>query len=304
MKFIVTGGAGFIGNNIVRQLLRHRHDVTVVDNLHSGKLDNLTDLGDMIEFKKIDILNVDELKKLVRTTDGVFHEAALTVVQESYQKREEYWKVNVRGTENILKLANDIGFKVVFASSSSVYGNVTKIPIKENFERYPINPYGQTKLEDEHLAEKFHELGVKVIGLRYFNVYGEKQNPAYAGVITKFMERIRGRLPPIIYGDGSQIRDFIYVKDVAEANIKAMMGPTDFGFFNIGSGNTVSIKQLAQMMIRSSRLDIDPIYEKTLDGDIKASKADTSLAKETLLWKSTKRLQDWFDETIPNNLST
>lgn len=304
MKFIVTGGAGFIGNNIVRQLLRHRHDVTVVDNLHSGKLDNLTDLGDMIEFKKIDILNVDELKKLVRTTDGVFHEAALTVVQESYQKREEYWKVNVRGTENILKLANDIGFKVVFASSSSVYGNVTKIPIKENFERHPINPYGQTKLEDEHLAEKYHESGVKVIGLRYFNVYGEKQNPAYAGVITKFMERIRGRLPPIIYGDGSQIRDFIYVKDVAEANIKAMMGPTDFGFFNIGSGNTVSIKQLAQMMIRSSRLDIDPIYEKTLDGDIKASKADTSLAKETLLWKSTKRLQDWFDETIPNNLST
>lgn len=304
MKFIVTGGAGFIGNNIVRQLLRHRHDVTVVDNLHSGKLDNLTDLGDMIEFKKIDILNVDELKKLVRTTDGVFHEAALTVVQESYQKREEYWKVNVRGTENILKLAKDIGFKVVFASSSSVYGNVTKIPIKENFERHPINPYGQTKLEDEHLAEKYHESGVKVIGLRYFNVYGEKQNPAYAGVITKFMERIRGRLPPIIYGDGSQIRDFIYVKDVAEANIKAMMGPTDFGFFNIGSGNTVSIKQLAQMMIRSSRLDIDPIYEKTLDGDIKASKADTSLAKETLLWKSTKRLQDWFDETIPNNLST
>lgn len=299
MKFVVTGGAGFIGSNIVRQLLEHKHDVIVIDNLHSGKLDNVIDFGDGVEFKELDILDFEGLKNVVKTVDGVFHEAALTVVQESYQKKEEYWRVNVKGTENILGLAKDMGFKVVFASSSSVYGNTIKIPIREDFERLPINPYGQTKLEDEYLAEKYDKLGVSVIGLRYFNVYGEKQNPAYAGVITKFMERIVAKLPPIIYGDGSQIRDFVYVKDVAEANVKAMMSSTRFGFFNIGTGSTISIKQLAEMMIKSSKLDLKPIYEKPLEGDVKLSQADTNLTKRTLQWESTKKLQDWFDEIIP-----
>lgn len=299
MKFVVTGGAGFIGSNIVRELLKHKHDVVVIDNLHSGKLDNIIDFGDEIEFKELDILNFEELKNVVKTVDGVFHEAALTVVQESYQKREEYWRVNVKGTENILRLAKDIGFKVVFASSSSVYGNTIKIPINEDFERSPINPYGQTKLEDEYLAEKYYKLGVSAIGLRYFNVYGEKQNPAYAGVITKFMERIAAKLPPIIYGDGSQIRDFVYVKDVGEANVKAMTDSTKFGFFNIGTGSSLSIKQLAEMMIKSSKLDLKPTYEKPLEGDVKLSQADISLTKKILQWEPTKKLQDWFDEIIP-----
>lgn len=303
MRFVVTGGAGFIGSNIVKELVKEKHDVVVVDNLHTGKLDNLNDVIDDIELKKISILEFDEIKNVVKDIDGVFHEAALTVVQESFEKREEYWDVNVRGTENILKLAESGGFKLVFASSSSVYGNTTKIPIKEDFERNPINPYGQTKLEDEHLSEKYYESGVSSIGLRYFNVYGEGQNPSYAGVITKFMGRIAANLSPIIYGDGLQVRDFVYVKDVAKANVKAMTSSVKHGFFNIGSGNSTSIKELCYMMIRSSGLSLKPIFKQQQEGDIKLSQADINFTKKTLSWQATTKLEEWLKEAIPKILS-
>ena len=204
MKYIVTGGAGFVGSNIVKKLVSRGDHVIVIDNLNTGNEKNLSSIKDKIVFFKDSILNLDLLEKQTQGIDGVFHQAALASVQDSLSKPEEYHNVNVIGTENILKLAKKNNFKVVYASSSSVYGNPEKIPIKESDSKNPINPYAETKLEKEKLAKKYSEIGVKVIGLRYFNVFGKGQSKEYAGVLKLFLERIRDGLPPKINGDGTQ----------------------------------------------------------------------------------------------------
>ena len=238
------------------------------------------------------------MEKNMRDIDGVFHQAALTVVQDSFKNPEEYQSVNVDGTENIFKIANKNNFKVVYASSSSVYGHQDNVPILENFSKKPINPYGQTKLDDEILAEKYSELGTKIIGLRYFNIFGKGQTIEYAGVITKFLDRIRDGKAPIIFGDGSQIRDFIYVKDVANANYLAMISDISNLHVNIGTGNAISILDLAKTMIHVSGLNLDPIISEPLDGDIQKSHSDSSLAKNSFGWTSEMQLEDWLKDII------
>ncbi|HYL66150.1 MAG TPA: NAD-dependent epimerase/dehydratase family protein [Nitrosopumilaceae archaeon] len=298
MNFIVTGGAGFIGSHIVEHLVEQNHSVTVIDNFHTGKLENLARFRNKIEILDIDILDYEKLRNAVKNTDGVFHEAALTLVQESFTKQKEYHDVNVTGTENIFKLAKEFGFKVVYASSSSVYGDTKKIPIKEDVERKPLNPYGNTKLEDEYLAEKYSKLGVFIIGLRYFNVYGPRQNIAYAGVITKFLENIANGKAPIINGDGLQVRDFVHVGDVAKANLMAMESKVNFAFANIGTGTVLSINDLADIIIKASGLAIKPVHNPPLEGDVKDSQADVSLTKKLLGWKAEIKLKDWLNETV------
>ena len=292
MKYAVTGGAGFIGSYIVKNLIRNGHSVKVIDNLHTGKKDNLGKYQKEVDFCEVDIRNYEELKRNLVGIDGIFHEAALTIVQESYLKPDEYFDVNVRGTENVLKIAKEENFKVVYASSSSVYGNTTMIPIKEDFNRKPINPYGQTKLEDEFLAEKFSKDNVDVIGLRYFNVYGKGQTGTYAGVITKFLNKLKERKSPEIFGDGSQIRDFIYVEDVADANLAAMKSDTKSGFFNIGTGKTISIKELANIMIELFDEKLQPVFLESLKGDVKKSQANIEHAKEKINWSYKVELKD------------
>ena len=290
MKFIVTGGAGFIGSNIVRQLLKQNHTPIVIDNLYRGKIERISSLG--VEFHKVDIRDFDQLRNILKNSDGVFHEAALTDVQESFTKQQEYIDVNVKGTENIFKIAKKFDLKVVYASSSSVYGNPKKIPIAENSKRNPINPYGETKLDGEFLAEKYSKDVVSIIGLRYFNVYGEGQTGSYAGVITKFLNRLKEKKTPIIFGSGTQLRDFIFVEDVALANISAMQSNVKNGFFNIGTGITTSIQQLAKIMIELSGLKLEPQYEKALDGDVQSSQADTGLTESMLKWKYSVELRE------------
>ena len=180
---------------------------------------------------------------------------------------------------------------MIYASTSSIYGNPQRIPIKENSERIPINPYGQTKLDNEFLAEVYSKDNISIIGLRYFNVYGEGQTSSYAGVITKFINRLKEKKSPIIFGSGTQLRDFIFVEDVALANIAAMKSDVKNGFFNIGTGITTSIQQLAEIMIAISELELKPKYEKTLEGDIQSSQADTSLTESTLKWKYSMELK-------------
>jgi len=292
MKFAVTGGAGFVGNNIVRLLVSKGYEVIVIDNLHTGKMKNLDGILEKIEFKRIDIRKFKELELILKNVDGIFHEAALTIVQESFKKEKEYFDVNVTGTENIFKIAEKFKIKVVYASSSSIYGDSEQIPIKENSERKPINPYGQTKLECEFLAEKYTKKGVNVIGLRYFNIFGKGQTGSYAGVITQFMRKLNEQECPRIFGDGLQIRDFIHVTDIAEANLSAMLNNTNSGFFNIGTGLGTKIIDLAKIMIKIFDEKFEPVFEDSLNGDIKISQANMALTKKKINWESKIELEE------------
>ena len=298
MKYVVTGGAGFVGNHLVRLLIKEGHEVVVVDNLYKGKKENLEPVLSKIQFEEIDIRDYDNLERILKNIDGVFHQAALTVVQDSFDKPEEYHDVNVVGTENIFRLAKKNNFKVVYASSSSVYGHKETIPIKEESERNPINPYGQTKLDDEYLFKKYSDDGTEIIGLRYFNIFGKGQTLEYAGVITKFLDRISQKQPPIIFGDGSQLRDFISVEDIVLANLAAMESEISNLLVNVGTGNAITILELANMMIEISGLDMKPIFKTALEGDIKKSQADMSLVTKSFNWKAKKDLRKWLMEIL------
>ena len=298
MHFAVTGGVGFVGSHLVKLLVEEGHKITVIDNLDKGKKENLASVINKIKFQKIDIRDYQSLEKILKDIDGVFHQAALTVVQDSFSSPEEYFDVNVHGTENIFKLANENKFKVVYASSSSVYGHKLETPITEDAERNPISPYGKTKLEDEYLVEKYSNLNTEIIGLRYFNIFGKGQTIEYAGVITKFLDRINEGKSPIIFGDGSQIRDFIHVSDVAKANLMAMNSKSSNLIANIGTGNAISILELANMIINTSGLKIDPIFMEALEGDIEKSLADISQAKKHFNWEPKIELQDWLKEIL------
>ena len=300
MEFVVTGGAGFIGSNIVKLLVKKGHNVIILDNLNTGKRENLESIEDQINLHIVDIRDKKTINEIIKDSDGIFHQAALANVFESFSKSKEYFDVNVKGTKNIFEIAKENKIKVVFASSSSVYGEVKIMPITENIDRNPIHPYGQTKLECEFLAEKFSKEGLKVIGLRYFNVYGLGQNDAYAGVITKFLNKIKENKSPEIFGDGSQTRDFIFVKDVANANLSAMESEINFEFFNIGSQKSISILELAQIIIKKSGLNLKPEFKEPLQGDAKISLSDITLAIKKLQWNPTYKLDKWFEEEVFN----
>jgi len=301
LKYVVTGGAGFIGSHITEKLVQRGDDVIVIDDLNTGKEENLESIIEKINFVKGSILDIELLDKLTKDVDGVFHQAALASVQDSFSKPDEYHNVNVNGTENILKLAKKNNFKVVYASSSSVYGNPTRIPIKESDEKNPINPYAETKLKKEELAIKYSKMGVSVIGLRYFNVFGKGQSKEYAGVLKLFLERIRDKLSPKINGDGTQFRDFVYVGDVVNANIMSMDSDINHEFFNVGTNTSITILDLAKTIIKSSGFDIEPIFGPALKGDVQKTIANIDLIKEKIGWTPTVILEEWIDEIISTN---
>ena len=305
MKYVVTGGAGFIGSHLIEKLVKQGDVVTVLDNLNTGKIENLKSVSKKINFVQNDIRDFEVLRSLMENVDGVFHQAAMASVQDSFRIPEKFHDVNVNGTENIFKIAKEFGIKVVYASSSSVYGDTSILPITESDEKRPINPYAKTKLEKDKLAEQYAKNGVKVIGLRYFNVFGPRQSKEYAGVIKLFLERIQQGLPPLVNGDGLQIRDFVYVNDAVNANILSMESDIDFEFFNIGTGTTISILDLANMIIKFSGLKIKPIHRPALSGDVRATQADITKVKTMLKWRPTTSIQDWLKSAVldvKNNL--
>jgi len=298
MKYVVTGGAGFIGSNITKKLVERGDIVTVIDNMNTGKEKNLESVVDKINFVKGDVLDTEMLESITKDVDGVFHQAALASVQDSFDEPDEYHNVNVNGTENILKLSKKYGFKVVYASSSSVYGNPIRIPIKESDEKNPINPYAETKLKKEELAIEYSKMGVSVIGLRYFNVFGKGQSKEYAGVLKLFLERIRDKLPPKINGDGTQFRDFVHVSDVVNANLMSMDSDITHEFFNVGTNTTITIIDLAKTIIEYSGLNIEPIFGPALDGDVHQTKANIDLIKKKIGWEPSIMLVDWIKDII------
>ena len=305
MKYAVTGGAGFIGSNLVKNLVERGNEIIVIDNLNTGKKKNVKKNLKKINFFEVDIRDFSTIEDIMKNVDGIFHEAALASVQDSFIIPDKFFDVNVKGTENIFKIGKKLGIKVVYASSSSVYGNPISIPIKENDDKNPINPYAKTKLENDKMAEKYAKNGLKVIGLRYFNVFGPGQSKEYAGVIKLFLERIQQGLSPLINGDGLQVRDFVYVDDVVNANMLAMESNINGKFFNIGTGTTISVLDLANMIIKFSGLKLKPIHRLAVPGDVRATQADITKAKTMLKWKPTTSIQDWLKNAVldvKNNL--
>jgi len=285
MKYIVTGGAGFIGSHIVEELVKKGEDVTVIDNLSFGKRENLEKVNDKINFIEGDIRDKDLLNKEFKGKDFILHQAALRSVLNSFNNPEEYHDVNVNGTLNVLKAAKECNVKkVVFASSSSVYGDVKEFPQKEAHTTNPISPYAKTKLKAEKLCKEYSEKGLQTVSLRYFNVFGPKQDPKseYAAVIPKFITALLNNQQPTIYGDGEQSRDFTFVKNVVNANIKACGENTSGEIINIACGEKITVNQLLEKINQLLGKNIQARYKKPRKGDVKHTLADVSKQKELL----------------------
>ncbi len=302
MKYLVTGGAGFIGSHLVDELIRQNHKVIVIDNLSTGKKENLNQKAD---FHKLDICDFKKIKPLFSGIDGVFHLAAIPRVPISVENPVLTTKVNILGTVNVFKAAIENSAKrIVFSSSSSVYGDQKKLPLKEDMAPNPLSPYALQKLAGEQFAKLFTQLyKIPTICLRYFNVYGPRIdfNSDYSLVLGKFLKLRAQNKPLTIFGDGEQTRGFCYVNDVVEANIKAMESSKLKGgeVLNIGQEKSYSINYLSKLIGGEIQ------YLPRRLGDVLHTKADVSLAKELLDWQpkvdfpegveSTKK---WFQEKI------
>jgi len=268
MKVVVTGGAGFIGSNLAEELLK-KHEVTVIDNLSTGRIENLDQIMDKINFIEGSITDLDLLKVAFSGADTVFHEAAILSVQRSVDNPIASNEANVEGTLKVLVAARDCSVrKLVYASSSSAYGDTPTLPKKEDIKPNPRSPYAVSKLAGEYYCRLFSDVyDLKTACLRYFNIYGPRQNPQsqYAAVIPRFITRVLDHEPPVIYGDGEQTRDFTFVKDVMKANILAMQSEAE-DVFNIACGQRVSLNELAGKIMDITGIKLDPIYDKTRQG--------------------------------------
>ena len=278
MKVLITGGCGFIGSNIAHELSME-HEVAIIDDLSTGKKANIEDLD--VEFVQGSVADMDVLKKSFKDVDYVFHQAALPSVQRSIEDPIRANEVNVGGTLNVLVAARDAGVaKVIYASSSSVYGDTPELPKREDMKPDPKSPYAVTKLAGEYYCGIFNEIyGLKTVCLRYFNVYGPKQDPSsdYAAVIPKFVNCIQAGESPIIYGDGEQTRDFTFVRDVVQANLHAM--ETDaVGVFNVATGQRISVNDLADMIMEITGNHVDCVHNEPRAGDVRDSLGDISRA--------------------------
>ena len=303
MKILVTGVAGFIGSHLCLSLLSRGFEVWGLDDLSHGDLGRVEELEEYgLRFVKVDIRDRVEVRRVLREVKpvGVAHLAALISVPESFEKPALYMAVNVEGTRNLVSAANEVGVeRFVYASSAAVYGNPVRLPIDEDHPTKPVSPYGKSKLLGEKCV--LNEFRGSAFSLRLFNVYGRGQNPEYAGVITKFLERVSRGEPPIIYGDGEQTRDFVYVGDVVDAFIRALTSSLRGAYvFNIGTGNAVTINQLARMIIKLAGLNVEPIHADPRPGDIRHSYADISRTKRVLGWQPKISLEEGLKRLVEN----
>jgi nucleoside-diphosphate-sugar epimerase len=306
MHYLVTGGAGFIGSHTVDELIARGHSVTLLDDLSTGKSENLGESGSKIELVQESVANLDAVRRACRGVDCVIHLAAQTSVPRSVKDPIETNLINVNGTLNVLVAARDAGVKrVVFASSCAVYGKTAALPIDENVPPAPISPYGISKQIGEMYGRVFQELyGMEFVALRYFNVFGPRQDPGspYSGVLSLFNAAVKEGTQPVVYGDGEQSRDFVYVRNVVAANLLASEASQAPGLaINVGTGVRTTLNQTLALLEQITGRPAKAKYESPREGDIRDSQADISIAEgilgycpEVRFEEGLKRTWNWF----------
>ncbi|MBD3168991.1 MAG: NAD-dependent epimerase/dehydratase family protein [candidate division Zixibacteria bacterium] len=309
MKYLVTGGAGFIGSNIVRKLIEQGKSVRVIDNFSSGRRSNIEPILDQIEFIEGDVRDFWTVNRAVQGIDYVMHQAALPSVQRSIDNPLTSNEVNINGTLNLLEAARFHKVKrFVYASSSSIYGDTEVMPKNESMPPSPLSPYAISKLAGENYCRIFYQLyGLETVALRYFNVFGPNQNPysQYSAVIPKMITALLKGKQPTIYGDGEQSRDFTYIDNVVNANLLACRSEGGVGkVMNIACGDEYSLNILMGKLNSIIGSEIKPIYTDSKPGDIKRSLADISLARENLKYETTVGLDEGLLKTVEYFRST
>lgn len=290
MRYLVTGGAGFIGSNMVDELLRRGHAVTVLDDLSTGKEGNIAHVRGKIEFRKGTITDLEAVRACCRGIDYVIHLAARTSVPKSVADPIETNHVNIGGTLNVLVAARDAKVKrLVFAASSAAYGETPTLPKVETMQPAPISPYGVTKYVGELYGQVFDRIyGLECVSIRYFNVFGPRQDPSsqYSGVLSRFMLAVLENKPPVIFGDGEQSRDFTYVENVVDETLRACEAAGASGkVFNGGTGARITLNQVVALLEKITGRKLKAQYEPPRAGDIRDSQADVTLARDILGYK-------------------
>jgi len=309
MRYLVTGGAGFIGSNTVDELVRRGHSVVVLDDLSSGKEDNLAEVRNKITFIKGSITDIEVVRKAMHEAEYVLHLGARTSVPRSVKDPIETNKINIDGTLNVLVAAKELKVKrVVFAASSSAYGETPTLPKVETMQPQPISPYGVTKFVGELYGQTFGRCyGLENVALRYFNIFGSRQDPSspYSGVLAKFCTAFLEDTPPVVFGDGEQTRDFTHVENAVQANLLACEAPNVSGkVFNVGFGGRVSLNEVLRELGKITGKTLEAKYEPPREGDIRDSQADISQAREFLGYspqvsfeEGLARTFEWYRET-------
>jgi len=309
-RILITGGCGFIGSYLVRRLVNLGYNVVILDNLAKGNMiTNLRDIANNVRLVKGDIREYETVLKASKDVDVIFHLAALTDIQESIEKPRLYHEVNSTGTLNLLQASveNKVE-KFVYTSSCAVYGNPVKLPISEEHPTNSLSPYAASKLSAENYCKAYsNSYGLKVLILRLFNVYGPRQTKSYAGVVSEFIRRVMDGKLPVIFGDGEQTRDFIYVDDVVEYLVKALNYEPKNGFevFNVGTGKPITINQLADLVLKMvGKENLKPVYEKPKEGEIKHSVANIVKTVNHLNYVPQYTLEEGLRRILASNLVT
>ena len=303
MRYVVTGGAGFIGSNTVDELVRRGETVIVLDDLSSGKEDNLAEVRSKISFIKGSITDLEAVRKAMQSADYVIHLAARTSVPRSVKDPIDTNKINVEGTLNVLVAARDAKVKrVVFAASSSAYGETPTLPKVETMQPEPISPYGVAKYAGELYAQMFGRVyGLENVSLRYFNIFGPRQDPdsPYSGVLAKFCTAFLEKTQPLVFGDGEQSRDFTFVENAVTANLLACEAPNASGkVFNIGTGTRVTLNQTLALLANLTGNKLETKYEPPRDGDIRDSQADITQARDILNYEPLVTFEEGLRRTV------
>jgi len=302
-RYLVTGGAGFIGSHLVEALVERGEHVRVLDDFSTGRRENLSAVAEHIELLKGDVTDPETVERAMAACDYVLHLAAIASVEASLKEPQRTHRINVGGTLNVLEAARRIRVRrVVFASTTALYGDHTALPLREELPPHPLSPYAASKVAGEAYCRAFHaSYGLPTVALRFFNVYGPRQDPAnpYSGVVSIFAARLTRGDRPIIYGDGKQTRDFVYVADIVRAMLLACEREAAAGgIFNIAGGEQTSVLQLAAELNQVLDTNLTPIFAPARNGEVRFSQGDARRARQVLAWEPRISLREGLSRLV------